>query len=174
MASGNSCDLKCSCYKKTFPCCPLLQAGNEALVPFLLLFWFGGAAGEILHLYGEWGRDGSQIGDQKLFCDGACQLYIVSKVQWHCLKAFILSPENQRANTVSVKSQSYPLDLDVINAPRTQAMRSSPDTGQRVGNAQFLWFGSHQVKNKWRVHPLDHTVCSHFWQLQLEKDTFQT
>lgn len=49
--------------------------------------------------------------------------------------------------------------------------RLLPDTGQRVGHAEFLGFGSHDDKNKRRVHPLDLTESGHLSQLQLDKKT---
>lgn len=49
--------------------------------------------------------------------------------------------------------------------------RLLPDTGQRVGHAEFLGFGSHDAENKRRVHPLDLTESGHLCQLQLDKKT---
>lgn len=109
---------------------PLLQTqslrcpSSQALVPFPeLLFGLRGAAGEILRLYGERGSDGRQVGYQKLFGDSARQLYIVSKVQRHCLEALVLrsSTSNQcpvlvlNQTSVSVKYQSNALSSDTSN-----------------------------------------------------------
>lgn len=49
--------------------------------------------------------------------------------------------------------------------------RLLPDSGQRVGHAEFLGFGSHHAKDKRRVHPLDLTESGHLSQLQLDKKT---
>lgn len=71
---------------------------------------------------------------------------------------------------ISVKCHS---GVGLAKLRGARAMTSSPDVGQRVGHAQFLWFGSHQVKKKWRVHPLDLTECGDLCELQLEKERRQ-